>query len=308
MVNPLRLPLIVGRVRAYFAPVDRVAHVPTAFDPAANAGWSLDAPPAPWTDLGWVQGFVRISESKLLDVETGSPAVTQVQARQKTGATVHCQFTQWSRLAMALSTASDSVNLFAPGSAALTLGAGSTANTLYVTNTSQLTAGSFVVVDVDYTGQTGFVGSGGSGTFVRDASIFAGDLNAVRRYSLNVGQVQSIAADGSLQLASVLLGGAPSPAMKVQQIVGFGDREGGLFFPEWSALFVQLGNQGERLFFYYPRLQAMAGAKETMQVLNPGMSTVLLDASFRALPTVDKVDGAATVCYRSYAPGQSCRI
>ena len=308
MVNPLRLPLIAGRVRAYFAPVDRAARVPAAFNPAANTGWALDAPPAPWTDLGWVQGFVRTSESKLLDVEAGSPAVTQVQARQKIGATVHCQFTQWSRLAMALSTASDSVNLLAPGSAAFALGAGSTANALYVAGTSSLTAGSFVVVDVDYSGQTGFIGSGGSGTFVRDASIFAGDPNTIRRYSLNVGQVQSIAADGSLQLASVLLAGAPSPGMRVQQIMGFGDREGSSFFPEWSGLFVQQGSQGERLFFYYPRLQAMAGAKETIQVLYPSMSTVLLDASFRALPAADKADGTATVCYRSFVPGQNCRI
>ena len=164
--NPLRLPLITRRVRAYFAPIDRTAGVPAGFDAALNAGWVLDAPPAPWLDLGWVSGFVRTSESKVLEVDAGSPAAVQVQARQRIGAAVQCQFTSWSRLAMALATGSDSVNLLAPGSAALGLGAGSNASVLYVNGSSQLNAGSCVVVDVDYSGQTGFVGAGASGSFV----------------------------------------------------------------------------------------------------------------------------------------------
>ena len=96
--------------------------------------------------------------------------------------------------------------------------------------------------------------------------------------------------------------------MKVQQIVGFGDREGGLFFHEWSGLFVLQGTQGERVFFYYPRLQATSGARETMQVIQVPLAAMLLDASFRAMPVPDKVDGTPTVCYRSYVPGPACRI
>ena len=308
LVNPLRLPFIAGRVRAYFAPVDRAAKVPANFDAAANTPWTLDAPPAPWVDLGWVQGFVRTSESKLMEVDAGSPATAQVQTRLKTAATVRCQFMHWSKLAMALATCSDSVNLFAPNSAAMSLTSGSTAKVLYIAGSSQFTAGSLIVVDEDYAGQTGFTGAGSAGAFVRSAALFAGDPNYIRRYSLNVGQVQSVTADGGLQLAETLLAGTPSPIMKVQRIVGFGDREGGSFVAEWSGLFVQQGTQGETLFFYYPRLQATAGAKETMQAIYPSMSTGLLDASFRAMPVMDKIDGTATVCYRSFIPGPTCRI
>ena len=44
------------RVRAYFAPVARAAGVATVFDPAGMAAFSVDAPAAPWVDLGWVHG------------------------------------------------------------------------------------------------------------------------------------------------------------------------------------------------------------------------------------------------------------
>ena len=42
-------------------------------------------------------------------------------------------------------------------------------------------------------------------------------------------------------------------------VVGFCDREGSSFFQEWSALFVGEGQQGERVLWHYPRLQAMGG-------------------------------------------------
>jgi hypothetical protein len=65
-----------------------------------------------------------------------------------------------------------------------------------------------------------------------------------------------------------LPGGAPATGAKVQAVTGFVDREGGSFYQEWSALFVMQGSQGERIFFHYPRLQAMSGAEETVIPLN----------------------------------------
>ncbi|MDE3150482.1 MAG: hypothetical protein KGL37_13515, partial [Acidobacteriota bacterium] len=47
------------RVRAYFAPVNRPAQTPVLFDPAEQGGFDLDTPPAPWIDLGWIQGLTR---------------------------------------------------------------------------------------------------------------------------------------------------------------------------------------------------------------------------------------------------------
>ena len=45
-------------VRAYAAPIDRVRGIIAAFDPAQGQ-FNLDAPPAPWIDLGWVENFKR---------------------------------------------------------------------------------------------------------------------------------------------------------------------------------------------------------------------------------------------------------
>ncbi len=50
---------ITRRVRAYFAPVDRQTETPAIFDPGKHGAFPLDAPPAPWLDLGWVDHFQR---------------------------------------------------------------------------------------------------------------------------------------------------------------------------------------------------------------------------------------------------------
>ena len=306
VITPLALPLITGRVRAYFAPVS--ASVPTAFNAAAMAGWQITAPPAPWVDLGWLAAFARTSESKLLDVETGSPATVLLQTRQKIDATVQCQFERWSRLTMALAAGSDSINLLTPNAAALPLQPGSNATVLYVSRAAQISVGTFLVVDDDYAGQTGFVGAGSAGNFVRNAATIAGNIDYVRRCSWNVAQVSTVRPDGGLQLAEPLLGGTPTATMKVQAINGFADREGGVFLPEWSGLFVAQGTQGEKLFYYYPRLQSTGKANEVVQQLGTPFRTLWLDETFRALPVADMVDGTATVCYRSFIPAAACRI
>src|SRR3989440_6447089 len=45
---------ITRRIRAYFAPVDRATGTPAIFDPGKHGAFPLDAPPAPWLDLGWI--------------------------------------------------------------------------------------------------------------------------------------------------------------------------------------------------------------------------------------------------------------
>jgi len=163
-------------------------------------------------------------------------------------------------------------------------------------------AGSLVAVDVDYTGQTGFVGSGVSAAYVTASASVNGDANYIRRVTLNVGRVTAVVA-GVLQLASPLPAGVPTAGMKVSPLAGFVDREGGSFFQEWSGLFVMQGEQGDRVIYHYPRLQAMQGSAESIEALAGPLEQVRLAAAFRALPVKDANDGEMVLCFRSYLPG-----
>jgi hypothetical protein len=231
-------------------------------------------------------------------------------------ATVSLEFDRWGKLQLALAAGSQQMNLLvtAAGSAAngsggvaaaaVPLGAGSTAAALNVgaAAAAGFSVGGLVAVDVDYAGQMGFVGSGASGAYVRQAWDVGGDVNFVRRVTLNVGRVVGIAG-GVLKLGAALLAGAPVAGMQVSSLVGFVDREGGGFFQEWSGLFCVDGEQGDRVTYYYPRLQTMQGAAETAVPLAGSLERVRLAGAFRALPVRDANDGTSVVCFRSYFPG-----
>lgn len=303
----------VARVRAYFAPVNRTTATPTIFDPAQMGDFALDQAPAPWVDLGWIHGFSRKSGSKIESLRTGAPAATQQQVRTDVEASVTFGFETWGKLQLALACGSQSLNLLtaqsnaasaASGGAAISavaLGAGSTATVLQagVVGASGFAAGQWVAVDVDYAGQTGFVGSGISGAYLRAA---LNDVDYIRRITLNVGRIASVTA-GALTLENALPVGVPNPAMKVSRVAGFCDREGASFFAEWSALFVAEGQQGERVLWYYPRLQAMQAATESAAPMGGGYERLRLLGAFRALPVNDAVDGEKAVCFRSYLLG-----
>ena len=214
---------------------------------------------------------------------------------------------------MALSAGSQHMNLLAPASGAApnvsgsraatatSLAAtGSTSSFLYLTTTG-FAAGDIIAVDADYAGQTGFVGTGVSAACVQSAAAVNSDADYIRRVTFNVARVSQATSSG-LQLAEPLIGGAPSSAMRVQQVLGFVDREGGSFFQEWSGLFVMPGEQGERILFYYPRLQALGGAAEAATTLLAPIERIALSASFRALPVTDANDGQQVVCFRSFLP------
>jgi len=311
---------VSGRVRAYFAPVNRATSTPSIFDPAHSAAFPIDTPPAPWLDLGWIAGFARKAETKVSPLRSGAPAIVQTQVRTEVEATVALEFESWGKLQLALASGSDQMNLLAPASGAaangsggvaapaIPLAAGSTATTLNVGAASaNFTPGQLVAVDLDYTGQTGYVGSGVSAAYVTAASAVNSDINYIRRVTLNVGRIVAI-APGTLTLGAPLLAGAPAAGMQLCTLTGFCDREGGRFFQEWSALFVFDGEQGDRVLYHYPRLQAMQGSAEIASPLAPaGLAAPLermrLAAAFRALPVTDANDGATVVCFRSYLPG-----
>jgi hypothetical protein len=325
---------VVRRVRGYFAAVNRGTATPVVFDPAEMGGFSLDTPPAPWVSLGWIQEFKRAAGSKTAPILTGIPAAVLEQTRETVDAQVSFEFLSWTKLTMALATGSQHMNLLAPatgaataadggtGAAAKTILSGATATFLPLASADAagFSAGQTIAVDVDYLGQTGFVGTPVSGAYVKTA---LADVDYVRRVTFNVALVASVATTGlaGLTLTDALPGGAPVTAagatgMKVQAIDGFVDREGGSFFQEWSALFAMEGGQGERIFFHYPRLQPLGSATEVGSLLagksraNSGstLERVLLAGSYRALPVTDPLDGERVVCYRSFLPAKAALV
>ena len=313
---------VARRVRAYFAPVNRATQTPVLFDPAEQGGLSLNAPPSPWIDLGWIQGFTRKPGSKTSPLMTGIPATTLEQVRETLEAQVAFEFLSWTKLTMALATGSQHMNLLAPAPGAttsadgaqavpaVTVQAGSTPTMvmLAASDAAQFKAGSMIALDTDYVGQTGFVGSPVSGAYVRQP---LADVDYIRRVTFNVALVSQVTSSG-LTLAAPLLGGAPLAGSKLQAVTGFVDREGGCFFHEWSALFLMQGSQGERILFHYPRLQAMTGAAEETAPLGGsqkgGLERVLLKGQFLALPVTDPLDGERVLCYRSFLPAPNALI
>ncbi len=292
---------VARRVRAYFAPVARAGGTPTLWDPAGLASFDVDSPPAPWLDLGWCNGFTRRSGSKTAPLLTGAPAAAASQVRTEIEAQVALEFESWGKLQLALTAGVQQMNVLVP-STSVPIASGSTATSLNVgAASSDFTVGDIVVADVDYAGATGFVGSGVSGGYVRSATAIANDPDYVRRVSLNVGRVTQSSA-GALTLSSPLLAGEPVAGMQVAKVAAFCDREGGSFFQEWSALFLMEGQQGDRIAFHYPRLQAMAPATESEFALAPDLRKLWLPGTFRALPVQDPTDGETIVCYRAYLP------
>lgn len=313
---------VARRVRGYFAPVNRATQTPAIFDASELGGIDLDAPPSPWISLGFIEDFSRKSASKAGSLLTGTPAAPLEQVRETLEAQVSFKFLSWTKLTMALATGSQHMNLLVPASgavpaasgaqaaAAVSPQSGSTANSIVLASgdVGKLAAGSMIAVDSDYTNQTGFVGSPIAGGYIRKP---ISDVDYIRRVTFNVALVSGITGS-TLSLAEPLPGGAPTTGMKIQALSGFVDREGGSYYQEWSALFAMQGSQGERIFFHYPRLQAMAGAAEMRVPLdaknNTGHARVVLAGQYLALPVTDPLDGERVVCYRSFLPAPKALI
>ncbi|HEY9137542.1 MAG TPA: hypothetical protein VIM67_04660 [Terriglobus sp.] len=190
------------------------------------------------------------------------------------------------------------------GGAAITadvVGTGSTATVLHLPATTSVQAGDVLVVDVDYSGETGYVGSGAAGAYVATTPANL-DVDFVRRVSFNIARVLSVNAD-TVTLATALPAGVPVVGMKASVVEGFVDRNGGSFAQEWSALFVVDGFQGDRMLLHYPRLQPLGdSAAETSEEIAKGVMRWRPVARMRALPVTDAVDGVRAVCFRSYLP------
>ena len=309
---------IARQTRAYFAPVDRVNGPTAIFDPAQNAGFLLDAPPAPWIDLGWIENFQRISTSQIESFPGGTAGAAAAQARLALGGRIEFEFRDWGKLQMALAGGAEHMNVLATVSSASPAGsggvpvpavpllAGSTAEELVVgAAASEFQTGQLVACDVDYTQQTGYVGTGITSAYVKAPADVRRDANYIRRVTFNVGRIAETTAT-TLVLAQALPGGTPAAGAAVQQVIAFVDREGGSFLQQWSGLFVMEEESGGRVCFYYPILSPTtvkpSWARESLVEIKKPIGEIGLAAAFTALPTVDGNDGATVLCYRSYFP------
>jgi len=321
-MSALRPPMLptARRVRAYFAPVARATETPAIFDPALHGAFALDAPPAPWLDLGWIENLRRLPGTRILPVRGGAKGAASAQVRAQLDARVEFEFREWGKLQMALAGGSQHMNALAVPAggtpkpaggapvAAIPLQAGSTATALVLGGAvGSFTAGDLVAVDLDYTGQTGYVGTGLSAAYVKSAADVQSNANYIRRVTFNVGRVASLTSNSAL-LTQPLLGGAPPTNAKVQKVVAFLDREGGSFFQEWSALFVLPEESGGRVCFFYPRLQPAAPAGEQSFELADPLAGTALRAALLALPYTDSSDSEQVVCYRSYFPAATAAL
>ncbi len=310
---------VARQMRAYFAPVDRVNGPRAVFDPSKNSGFQLDAPPAPWIDLGWIENFQRISTSQIEALMGGTVGAVSGQARHALGARVDFEFRDWGKLQMALAGGAEHMNVLAtdPSSSpagsggipltALPLLAGSTSEELVLGEgaIAGFHAGDLVACDVDYAQEVGYVGTGISGAYVQNPENVLQDANYVRRVTFNVSRVALVTAT-SLLLTQALPGGAPATGASVQQVIAFVDREGGAFLQQWSGLFVAEDESGGRVCFFYPILSPCTAkaewARENLVEIQKPIGELALQASFTALPTVDTNDGAVVLSYRSYFP------
>jgi len=307
-------------VRAYAAPVNRASGIIQAFDPANPAGFNLDAPPGPWIDLGWVENFRRSSTTKYDTLRAGPAGNIATQYRAQPEARVEFDLLSWGKIQLALSGGVQQMNVLAeePGrlpapSGAMALPAssvqaGSSPAEIVLTADQLLcyNVGDVIAVDVDYNGETGYLGSGAPGTCLQAPLVGGNYLDLVRRVTFNVSRVCGKTAS-SLLLAEPLLA-LPTTAMSVQKIVAFLDREGSSFFQEWSGLFIVAPDSGGQCCFYYPRLQPAAGASETRQELTAPLFSHRLHVDLRALPSTDLNDNETVLCYRSYQPAPNAAV
>lgn len=279
----------IGRWRAYFAPVNRAAGAVTKF--VANEAFDVDAPPAPWRDLGWIKNFARKSSAELERISTGIDGLNHLRFRKQFEGQVAFDFCEWGKLQMALAAASQHVNLLA-GPAYSVAGGDDASVQLSADGLAAFTIGDLVAVDVDLKMQSGFVGSGVSGAYVKDG--MNADEDYIRATTYNVAKVKEKSST-SLEFESPLVGGRPVTGAKVQRVTGFADREGASFLQEWSALFVLEEVSGGRVIHWYPRLQSSTESGEVREEIDGATEQVALRAKFTALPIRDDLDGESIV-------------
>src|SRR5437879_8640965 len=99
--------------RAYFAPVDRATWTPAILDPGKHGAFPLDAPPAPWLDLGWIDNFQRLCGTPTVPLHAGARGAPAAQFRGSLDARIEFDFREWGKLQMALACGAQHMNVLA---------------------------------------------------------------------------------------------------------------------------------------------------------------------------------------------------
>lgn len=219
--------LMIGAgFRAYFAPFNapfwatqtNSAIGPSILDLQFQGPFNTAAMPAPWFDIGWVNGFKLTPESKIGQIKSGYRGATRAQVRGEIGESFEFKLREFSRLAFRIATGLEVFNLLksnvasttsplgASGNTAVPVGAsgyqatGGTATLVGVSGLpcvflpagsgSLFAAGQMIVVDVDYDkATTGFVGSNGIPVYVNNAPQ---DVDFIRRTSDFVNRITTV--------------------------------------------------------------------------------------------------------------------
>lgn len=288
--------------RAMFAPFNAAASYassnttvgPSILDLETTGPFNSNAPPAGWTDLGWIKDLKITPGSKIGQVKSGYRGATRAQYRGEVAEQFEFSFREMTRMAFKIATGTTPFNLLsntvpasttgplnASGGQAVAMGAsgyqsggaGATLGspTVFVPagSGSLFAANQYIVVDQDYNGTSyGIVGDAGVNIF--NAAVT--DVNYLRKTSDYVARIVSISAgavagqDG-LVIDQPFIGGgnaatgtpnnAPTAGAKVQIIKGFAAREGGTTITEWSALLINDTIDGAQLAVYYPHASIM---------------------------------------------------
>lgn len=320
LVQPFRkqMVLVGSGFRGFFAPfVQGATPAPTLFDPAKQGRFDTNTPPAGWVDLGWIDQFRRSPAGRIGQIRSGYRGAMRAQYRGEIGSSVEFEFREWGKLQMALATGTTHFNILkatagtaqqpvgGTPAAAVALGAGSTASSIVLATGegASFSVGQLVAVDLDYSGQSGYVGTGVQASYIAAGSV--SDVDYIRRVTFNVGLIKQITGD-TLTLEQPLLGGVPSASAKVQAVTGFASREGSSFISAWSGLFVVDTADGAQFYYYYPQLSVANEREEsTFDVENAGTAQIrghALRGEFNALAYEDPVDGETVVCYHGFFP------
>lgn len=293
--------LFVGAgFRALFAPFDIYAASqtsqttvgPTIFDLQTALPVNTNAPPAGWTDLGWIKNFKITPQSKVGQVRSGYRGAVRAQYRGEAGEMVDFEFYECARMQFKIAAGNIPFNLLAnptpstigpmsgTGAQAVAVGAsgyqaagaGTTAGspTVFVAagSGSLFPAGSYIVCDDDYVPNTpGIIGDVGAPAFPNQIV----DVNYIRRTSDYVARVlqvkaNAVAGQDGLVLDQPFIGGgssgqlsttpdtAPDASAKVQKIIGWAVREGATYITQWSSLFVLDSVDAAQIALYYPHI------------------------------------------------------
>ena len=346
--------------RGFFAPFNTPLAVaqssttvgPQIYDLEVLAPFSELAPATGWSDLGFIDEFKFTPGSKIGSVNTGYRGATRARYRGEIGEKCSFTFRETSHLATKIATGAQVFNLLKTTSAASLVGPLSSSGTpaIAVASTGYLAtglatgptaglptlfvpagsgalfpAGTYIVCDQDYAGQSGYVGD--SGAYVYPGAVTGVDY--IRKTSDYVATVSSVLANvvsgqDALILTKPFVGGGCNPTpgatvytvpetspasrgAKVQAISGYTAREGGTYIKEWSAIFVMASVDGDQLMIYYPRLSpdSYQGVKDTTIEGITSIHTTGQMASMEALAFEDPLDGETVVRYTSYYPSTS---